>query len=101
MVYIPPAYNNIIIGNISTAYVPPAYNNIIIGDYLSEGRYAVVFYENNMITISDTLLGTSLPPIVFDLVDKTVHPRVLNEGIPVILENGRLVTLAADEELLI
>ena len=102
MAYTPPAYNNIVIGSNSTAYTAPLYNNIIIGEITIINEYAVVMYNNYMITISSDLVGTGLVPLVFNQVTKKVHPKIEGQvDIPVILKNGKLTTLAENENLLI
>lgn len=100
MAYIPPSYDNIIIGDEEVPnYTPPTYDNIIISEVQGIGRYALVLYNNHMVTISDTLVGTGLQPYV--LVDGKLKLRNTSEGTPVIFKNGSLCTLAEEDYLII
>lgn len=99
MGYIAPNYNNIIIGEAIIVDKQVLYNNITIGEFDGIGHYAIVMYENNMITISDDLLGTGLMPIVLENGKR--HSRVLDEGIPIIKINNKLSTLPEEDYLII
>lgn len=101
MTYIPPPYNNIIIGEGETTYTAPTYNNIIISDVeTGTGRYAIVMYQNHMVTISDTLLGTGLSPIVI-MPNGDKRTRESTEGIPLVMINGHPTTLPDEDYLII
>lgn len=103
MAYVPPPYNNIIFGEEVASYTPPLYNNIIFNEDAADGaigRYAIVYYENGMITISSALLGTGLQPIVVEN-DGSIHTRETTEGTPIVIINDEVCTLPETEYLLI
>lgn len=100
MAYIPPSFDNIVIGEEALpVYTPPTYNNIIIAETLGIGRYAIVSYNNHMVTISDTLLGTGLKPYVW--YEGVLKVRENAEGIPFIFKNGVPCTLPEEDYLII
>lgn len=100
MAYTPPSFDNIIIGmDTLPPYNPPNYNNIIISENPGIGRYAIVRYANGMGTISDTLLGTGLKPLVWENGD--YHIQQDNEGTPLVFVNGELSTLPDEDYLVI
>lgn len=100
MAYIPPSFDNIVIGSDEPPpYVVPDYNNIIIGDVVGIGRYAIVMYENHMVMLSNTLLGLGLPPVVWH--EGKPKPRKVDEGIPIVMINGKLTTLPEEDYLII
>lgn len=102
--YVAPTYNNIIIGagEDETIYTAPTYNNIIITDEAASGtgRYAIVIYQNKMVTISSTLLGTGLQPVVIES-DGKIHTRATTEGTPIVDIDGKRATLPEGDYLLI
>ena len=103
MTYVPPPYNNIVFGEEVASYTPPLYNNIIFNEDAADGatgRYAIVYYENGMVTISSALLGTGLQPFVIE-TNGDIHTREVDEGIPLVFINNELCTLPENEYLLI
>lgn len=96
-----PPYNNIIIGEDLSVYTPPAYNSIVISESNAGiGRYAIVLYQNHMATISDTLLGTGLSPIVI-MEDGEYRTRQSTEGTPLVIIENKIVPLPTEDYLII
>jgi hypothetical protein len=65
----------------------------------SSSRRALILALGQLKEVPDNLLGTGLKPLV--LVQGQVQERVASEGTPLILDQGQLRTLAANETLLI
>ena len=52
-----------------------------------------------MVMLSNTLLGLGLPPVVWH--EGKPKPRKVDEGIPIVMINGKLTTLPEEDYLII